>query len=90
MLIRPIQLKLYQPACYRICIQGVVDESWAASFADLTITYDIATGPCPVTILTGQVIDQAMLLGVLNALYGLGLCLLWVECLMEGVGSANS
>jgi hypothetical protein len=37
-----------------------------------------------VTVLTGQLTDQAMLLGVLNGLYGLGLCLLSVEWLAEG------
>ena len=60
-------------------MQGVLDESWDDYFAGLTITYDLAASPYPVTTLTGPLIDQAMLLGVLNGLYGLGLPLVAVE-----------
>lgn len=77
------RLKLHQPASYRICVQGILDESWTTTFADLAITFDRTTPPGPVTILSGPVTDQAMLLGVLNGLYGLGLPLLWVECLPD-------
>jgi hypothetical protein len=77
------KLKLSQPACYRICVQGVLDESWADYFSGLTVACDPSAGPYPVTILSGQVLDQAMLLGVLNGLYGLGLCLLWVEWVVD-------
>ncbi len=79
----PSKLKLQQRACYRICVQGTLDASWADYFADLAIIGPPAAGPIPVTVLTGQVTDQAMLLGVLNGLYGLGLCLVLVECLVD-------
>jgi hypothetical protein len=78
------KLKLYQPACYRICVQGVLDEEWADYFGDLLITCNQTAGPRAETILTASVIDQAMLLGLLNYLCGLGLCLLWVEWLVDG------
>lgn len=77
------KLKLQQPACYRICVQGTLDASWAADFAGLAISGPRAATLVPVTVLTGQLTDQAMLLGVLNGLYGLGLCLLSVEWLAE-------
>ena len=77
------KLRLQQPACYRIWVQGTLDASWTDYFADLAITGPPAASPIPVTILTGQLTDQAMLLGVLNGLYGLGLCLLSVEWLAE-------
>jgi hypothetical protein len=83
------KLKLHEPASYRICVQGVLDPSWSDTFAGLAITCAPVTGQGPVTILTGQLIDQAMLLGVLNGLYGLGLPLLSVEWLVEGRSSAN-
>jgi hypothetical protein len=35
----------------------------------------------PVTTLTGEVMDQAMLLGVLNYVYDLGMPIILVECL---------
>ena len=80
---KPAKLKLHQPASYRICVQGVLDASWAADFAGLTVTCAPSAGPAPVTTLSGQLADQAMLLGVLNGLYGLGLPLLLVEWLMD-------
>lgn len=77
------KLRLYQPACYRICVQGVLNQSWADYFGGLTVTCD-HSGPRPVSTLCGLVNDQAVLLGVLNGLYNLGLCLLAVECLQDG------
>ncbi len=77
------KLELYQPAQYRICVQGMLDASWADIFAGLAITCDSTAGHGPLTILTGQVLDQAMLVGVLNGLYGLGLPLLSVEWLIQ-------
>ena len=48
----------------------MLDESWADYFAGLAVTcarvQGAPAGPQPVTILTGRVTDQAMLLGVLN------------------------
>jgi len=69
------------PAQYRICAQGVFSPTWL----DMLSGEWAITEPSPVeagtTILVGCVVDQAALLGVLNGLYGLGLCLLLVECL---------
>jgi hypothetical protein len=73
------KLKLHQPACYRICVQGALDERWADYFGDLTLSSDPQAGPAGLTTLSGRVADQAMLLGILNRLYGLGLPLLSVE-----------
>lgn len=84
MLANQSKSKLWRPASYRICVQGVLDESWTDIFAGLMITCDPAAVPGPVTTLTGSMIDQAMLLGVLNGLYNLGLSLLLVECLVNG------
>lgn len=78
-----MKLKLHQPASYRITVQGTLDESWADYFAGLTLATDTKALPYEVTILTGQLTDQAMLLGVLNHLYGIGLPLLSVERLMN-------
>ena len=77
------KLKLHQPAGYRICVQGTLDESWSDYFSGLTVACTRTAGCRPVTVLTGQLVDQAMLLGVLNGLYGLGLPLLSVEWLVD-------
>ena len=72
------RLTLYEPACYRIRIQGMLDESWAEELG-MGIGWLKEFGQGPVTILKGEVLDQAALLGLLNRLYGLGLPLLSVE-----------
>jgi len=67
-----------QPAFYRIKIQGTLGQHWSESLAGLTIS---ATGEHDqsVTTLSGEVLDQAALMGVLNGLYGMGYTLLSVE-----------
>lgn len=60
-------------------IVGCLDDSWSEqlglSMEKATIHDDTA-----VTILKGEVLDQAALFGVLNGLYGLGFPLMSVEC----------
>lgn len=57
---------------YHIRIKGHLDESWSAWLDDLVITHE-ADG---VTLLSGSVVDQAALLGLLRRLHDLGLTLL--------------
>jgi hypothetical protein len=80
---QPTRLTLHHPAHYCISVQGVLDESWADTFGGLTIVSDATACPGPVTTLTGPAIDQALLLGLLNYLYDLGLPLLSVERLAD-------
>jgi hypothetical protein len=72
------RLSLHTPVYYKISIQVVLDESWAADLG-MVLTYPDDVKKNPVTILNGQLADQAALLGLLNRLYGLGLPLLLVE-----------
>ena len=72
------RLTLCDPAVYRIQIQGVLDESWAEELG-MGIGWIKEIGRGPVTILKGEVLDQAALVGLLNRLYGLGLPLVSVE-----------
>jgi hypothetical protein len=67
-----------QPVFYRIQVQGYLGEHWSDSMAGLDIS---VTGERDhsVTTLTGEVLDQAALMGVLNGLYGMGFTLLSVE-----------
>jgi hypothetical protein len=78
------KLNLSSPATYRIRIQGYLDNTWANELGGLTFTNHVASRRPMVTALTGRVIDQAELLGVLNRLYGLGFPLLSLECLEIG------
>ncbi len=74
-------LTLGTPATYRIVVQSALDESWSSRLGSMTITPVSQEHELPVTILVGELIDQAALLGVLNFLYDLAQPLLSVECL---------
>ena len=74
-------LRLATPAKYRIQIQGYLDNTWADQMGRMTFTNHLASGRAPVTVLTGRVLDQAELVGLLCHLYGLGFPLLSIECL---------
>jgi hypothetical protein len=63
------------PAGYRIRIRGHLDPLWSTWFDDLAIAQQ-ADGT---TTLTGQVVDQAALFGLLARLRDLGATLLAVE-----------
>ena len=73
-------LRLHEPATYRIYVQGILGEQWSDRLGGLTITPVDPTSESPVTILSGRLLDQAALLGVLNLLYDMRLPLLAVEC----------
>lgn len=60
---------------YQITVQGPLDPEWAEWLHDLTITSAEGDGP-PVTTLTGPVVDQVALRGILNKLWDLNLTVL--------------
>jgi hypothetical protein len=68
-----------RPGKYRICVLGYLDESWSERLGGLRITTSTRGDQKSVTVLEGQVRDQAELTGVLNALYQRHLTLLSVE-----------
>ena len=67
------------PGRYRIRVHGELGASWAGRLGDMAITVRQAANQQPVTTLSGEVTDQAALLGVLNTLYDMGFPLLKVE-----------
>ena len=67
------------PGRYRIRVQDRLDPSWAGRLGDMAITVRQAASQQPVTSLTGEVTDQAALLGMFNTLYDMGFPLLRVE-----------
>ena len=60
---------------YEIRIRGHLDEQWADWFGGLTITLEEGGD----TLLTGQVVDQAALFGLLRKVSDLGMPLLSVN-----------
>ena len=75
------QFNLGTPAYYRIQIRGFLDESWSNQLGGIVIRHTTRADPSPLSILEGEMVDQAALFGVLNSLYGLGFPILSVECL---------
>jgi hypothetical protein len=75
------KLTVSAPATYRICVQGHLDVKWSDYVQGMTIATEYDECQNPVTTLTGQLLDQAALLGVLNAFYDHRLPILSVECL---------
>jgi hypothetical protein len=69
-----------RPAYYRIYLQGILLPRWELDFIDMRLECIHLTATQEITILKGEVIDQAALLGILNLLYDLRLPLLGVEC----------
>jgi hypothetical protein len=65
---------------YQIRVKGYLDSSWSDWFDGLTITLE-ANGE---TLLSGPVIDQAALHGLLKKVRDLGLPLLLVKQLKTG------
>jgi hypothetical protein len=84
-------MNLDTPARYRVCVRGYLERSWSRRLGGMEITTAGREDKEPVTTLDGWLVDQAALLGVLNALYGMHLPLLSVEFLaVESGGSLAS
>jgi hypothetical protein len=73
----------WRPTSYRIEVAGHLNIQKATWFEGLILTNDHHDDGTPVTIITGEVADQAMLHGLLTRIRDLGLPLLSVtrvEC----------
>ena len=73
-----------QPGRYRIFVQGQLSTNWSSRLSDMEITVKESANQQPVTILIGELRDQAALMGVLNALYDMRCPVLKVEQLDAG------
>lgn len=69
---------------YQIRIKGHLGQQWVVWFADMTITWKDDE-----TILTGQVVDQAALYGLLRKVRDLGLPLIAVTQISSGQADTN-
>ena len=64
---------------YRVEVNGKIDASWSDWFYGLQLVSRKEANGLTVTILTGELIDQSALRGLLNHLWDLNLVLLSVE-----------
>jgi hypothetical protein len=74
-------LNPHQPANYQIKVRGRLDKSWSDWFDDMTITVESDDDHMVITTLTGTIVDQAALHGILSRIRDLGLPLLLVRYL---------
>jgi hypothetical protein len=75
-----------QALVYQIRIRGHLGQEWSDWFEDLTITLE-DNGE---TLLTGPVVDQAALHGLLRKVRDLGMPLLSVSCVEPGQAEAKA
>ncbi len=68
------------PTYYQIRVKGHLDQMWSTWFEGLTITNE----PNGETLLTGPLVDQAALHGVLVKVRDLGLALIAVQQVAAG------
>jgi hypothetical protein len=76
-------LKFEAPAPYRVRVQDHLDDSWSDRLGGMVVTRAYTVSKQPTTILVGDLIDQASLFGVLNALYELHLPILSVALIHD-------
>ena len=69
-----------EPGLYEIRLKGHLDDRWASWFGDLTLTRE-DNGE---TLLTGQVVDQAALHGLLRKVRDVGMPLIFVTRFRSG------
>jgi hypothetical protein len=70
---------------YQIRMQGRLDESWSGWFSGMAITLDGDT-----TTLTGAVVDQSALRGILTKLWDLNLALISVNQIEDSTRSGGT
>lgn len=73
------RLSLYEPAHYQIVVVGHLKTEKATWFESLTLANEFSEDGTPITAMTGEVLDQAMLHGLLSRIRDLGLPLLAVN-----------
>ena len=79
-------LQSWSPATYLIKVKGALDQRWSDSLAGMRITSEEDADGGAVTCLTGRLLDQSQLTGVLNGLAEMHLPILSVEMIGENNG----
>ena len=71
---------MFESATYRISVLGTLDKKWSDYCRGMSIEHNVVRDEYPMTTLTGQLIDQSALIGVINSLYDFGYPLILVQC----------
>ena len=76
-----------RPALYQIRLRGRLPLTWSDPVTAMAIEVTTAAGEEPVTVLQGEVMDQAALRGLLNQIYSLQMTILSVVRVEDVDGS---
>lgn len=74
------KLNMYEPAVFRIHVQGELDEKWFDYFRAQSAAIEKDQEGNVVTVLLSEPMDQAALVGLVNHLNALGIPLISVQC----------
>ena len=77
---RPVPMDM--PATYRICITGYLESELVERLWGMVSSPVEKTAETEQTVLVGEVADQAVLVGIINALYNSGHTIVSVERLL--------
>jgi hypothetical protein len=72
-------LAVDQPLEYQIKVQGRLEDRWSHWFEDMKMTVESDSPGMAITVLTGEITDQAALHGLLNRIRDLNLLLISVQ-----------
>jgi len=70
-------------ANFKIEVCGIIDKGMSDYFGGLTISHHITPDQVQISCLEGLVLDQAALIGILNALYDMRFTILKLEIVEE-------
>jgi hypothetical protein len=74
------KFNMYEPAIYRICIQGELEPRWFDYFGTQSVTVDTDQTGHRLTTFVSDPMDQGALVGLITRLNALGIPLISVEC----------
>lgn len=75
------RLRMDQPSAYQIVVQGHLDTTYADWVEGMAVVQTRDEQQRPITVLTGGLLDQSALIGVLRSLYNLRFPVLLVKWL---------
>ena len=84
------RINMFDPAVYRIRVQGKLGESWLDYFGAESMSVRVDEAGRSSTTLISEPVDQAGLVGMINHLNGLGLPVVSVECMPTPEGDEPS
>lgn len=73
------KMNMHEPAVFRVCIQGELDESWFEYFGAQSASVEVDSVGNVETVIISEPMDQGTLVGLVNHLNALGIPLISVE-----------